>query len=90
MSAESRSKSAPPDFARFAKRLCIKSFAGSRIANTRRKDSEMINTTTETIFPLGQIYSTPGAIETLTESAQSIEEFLNRHQRGDWGVRRVR
>jgi hypothetical protein len=44
----------------------------------------MINST-ETLFPLGRTYSTPGALETLSESAQSVAEFLNRHQRGDWG-----
>ncbi len=44
----------------------------------------MINTT-ETLFLLGQIFTTPGAIETLTEAAQSATEILTRHVRGDWG-----
>jgi hypothetical protein len=41
--------------------------------------------TTETLFPLGQIFTTPGAMETLTESAQSATECLTRQVRGDWG-----
>jgi hypothetical protein len=36
------------------------------------------------LFPLGQTYATPGAIEALSEAGQGAEEFLNRHQRGDW------
>jgi len=37
------------------------------------------------LFPLGQVVSTPGVIETLAESNQSPFEFLVRHARGDWG-----
>jgi len=36
-------------------------------------------------FPLGQILATPGAIEALEESGQTINEFLDRHVQGDWG-----
>jgi hypothetical protein len=36
-------------------------------------------------FSLGQVYATPGAIEALNENGQDAIEFLNRHQRGDWG-----
>jgi len=36
-------------------------------------------------FSLGQLLSTPGALEALQESGQSPMEFLARHFRGDWG-----
>lgn len=36
-------------------------------------------------FPLGQILATPGVIEALEESGQTINEFLDRHVQGDWG-----
>lgn len=36
-------------------------------------------------FPLGQVVATPGALEALDESAQTAQEFLVRHQAGDWG-----
>ena len=34
-------------------------------------------------FPLGQLMSTPGALEALSQS--EIMEALTRHVRGDWG-----
>jgi len=37
------------------------------------------------LFPLGSIYATPGAIETLNESGQNVSELLRRHVSGDWG-----
>jgi hypothetical protein len=36
-------------------------------------------------FDFGQILSTPGALEALTESSQSPNEFLDRHRNCDWG-----
>ena len=36
------------------------------------------------LFPLGQTYATPGAIEALSEAGQDAAEFLKRHQHGDW------
>jgi len=36
-------------------------------------------------FDLGQIVATPGALAALAEAHQTPEEFLARHQRGDWG-----
>ena len=36
------------------------------------------------LFPLGQTYATPEAIEALSEAGQEAAEFFNRHQRGDW------
>jgi hypothetical protein len=44
-----------------------------------------ITTATKRLFPLGQTYITPGAMEALSEAGQGAAEFLNRHQRGDWG-----
>jgi hypothetical protein len=53
----------------------------------------MISTSTETsttttakkrLFPLGQMYATPGAIDALSEAGQRAAEFINRHQCGDW------
>lgn len=35
---------------------------------------------------LGQMLSTPGALEALEKSGQTPVEFLSRHQRGDWGI----
>ena len=36
-------------------------------------------------FDLGQLLSTPGALEAMAESNQSPMEFIARHVRGDWG-----
>ena len=36
-------------------------------------------------FDLGQLLSTPGALEALQESGQSPMEFIARHMKGDWG-----
>lgn len=38
------------------------------------------------LFPLGCVYMTVGAKEALEESNQMAEEFLARHQSGDWGI----
>jgi hypothetical protein len=55
---------------------------------TRKKGFQM-SKTAETIqaaplFPLGHTYSTPGALEALSEAGQGAAEFLQRHQTGDW------
>jgi hypothetical protein len=34
---------------------------------------------------LGQIVATPGALAALDEASQNPNEFLERHQSGDWG-----
>ena len=34
---------------------------------------------------LGQIVSTPGALSALAKTGESPNQFLRRHQRGDWG-----
>lgn len=35
------------------------------------------------LFPLGQLVSTPGALETFT--AEELGQALDRHRSGDWG-----
>ena len=41
---------------------------------------------TQALFPLGQVFATPGALAALEEAGQRPEEFLARHVTGDWGV----
>ena len=36
-------------------------------------------------LPLGQIVSTPGALDALAKAGQNGVEFLERHRHGDWG-----
>ena len=36
-------------------------------------------------FSLGQLVATHGALDALQNAGQTVEEFLNRHHRGDWG-----
>jgi len=36
-------------------------------------------------FPLGRVVATVGALEALVQAGQKPEEFLARHQAGDWG-----
>lgn len=46
----------------------------------------MSSTTQSTgLFPLGRTFATPGAIDALSASRQLPDEFLRRHQTGDWG-----
>ena len=37
-------------------------------------------------FPLGQVVSTPAAIQLLEDNTTSFISFLERHAQGDWGV----
>jgi len=37
------------------------------------------------LFCLGQVVTTPGAMDALLESGQPPSEFLVRHIQGDWG-----
>jgi len=37
------------------------------------------------LFSLGQVVSTPGAIEALEQAGQEPLELLSRHVTGDWG-----
>jgi hypothetical protein len=38
------------------------------------------------LFPLGQVVATLGAMDALEKAGQSPIEFLQRHERGDWGI----
>ena len=38
-----------------------------------------------TLFPLGQIVATPGALAALAKAGQTPLDFLTRHVCGDWG-----
>jgi hypothetical protein len=45
-----------------------------------------LNMTTATArFELGQLMTTPGALEALIAAGQQPMEFIRRHQQGDWG-----
>jgi hypothetical protein len=38
-----------------------------------------------TRFPLGQVVATPGALKALAAAGHTPQEFISRHQTGDWG-----
>ena len=40
---------------------------------------------TQTLFPLGQVVATPGALEALEKAQTSPSELLTRHVGGDFG-----
>ena len=37
------------------------------------------------LFPLGRIVATPGALDALQQAGHTAQEFLARHGAGDWG-----
>ena len=37
------------------------------------------------LFPLGRIVATPGALDALQQAGHTAQEFLARHSAGDWG-----
>jgi hypothetical protein len=37
------------------------------------------------LFPLGEVFATPGALAAIEKAGQSPAEFLSRHMTGDWG-----
>jgi len=37
------------------------------------------------LFSLGAVVATPGALEALERAGDLPEQFLGRHERGDWG-----
>lgn len=37
------------------------------------------------LFPLGQLYATPGAIEACEEAGVTPIDYITRHATGDWG-----
>ncbi len=51
-----------------------------------RRKLETLNESKKALFPSGEIYLTIGAREALEESNQLPNEFLARHQSGDWGI----
>ena len=36
-------------------------------------------------FQLGEVVATPGALDALSESNESVAKFVRRHMLGDWG-----
>ena len=47
---------------------------------------EKIENQPQVLFPLGKVFMTVGAREVLEESNQSANEFLIKHQSGDYGI----
>lgn len=47
-------------------------------ANTRKSG-------TASLFPLGQVVATPGALGALDQYAINAPDLIQRHQSGDWG-----
>lgn len=39
----------------------------------------------KTLFSLGHVVATPGALDALRQAGQRPDELLNRHSAGDWG-----
>jgi len=39
----------------------------------------------ETLFPLGRLLATPGALDAIEQSGDRLVLFLLRHAAGDWG-----
>ncbi len=50
-----------------------------------QNNNTITKTENKALFSLGQIFLTIGAREALTESNQMPNEFLAKHQSGDWG-----
>lgn len=50
-----------------------------------RRKLETLNESAN-LFPLGSVYLTIGAQEALDESSQLPNEFLDMHQKGNWGI----
>jgi hypothetical protein len=40
---------------------------------------------TRTLFPLGRVLATAGALEALSDAKQGASVFLELHQEGEWG-----
>jgi hypothetical protein len=49
------------------------------MANVPASEGRTVN------LPLGQIVSTPGAIDALAKAGQDTAALLERHRHGDWG-----
>jgi hypothetical protein len=50
-----------------------------------QNNNTITKTQNKVLFPLGQIFLTVGARESLEESNQLPHEFLAKHQSGNWG-----
>jgi hypothetical protein len=50
-----------------------------------RRKLETLNEKSSVLFPLGQVFLTVGAREALAESGQMPNQFLSRHEKGDYG-----
>jgi hypothetical protein len=59
--------------------------AVSSTEHRRQEEAEMIAVKSP-LFKLGQVLATPGALEALAKTGQSVWEFVSRHAAGDWGV----
>ena len=44
-----------------------------------------MSTTTKPKFELGQLITTPGAMRALSRNGTSADQYVKRHQGGDWG-----
>ena len=51
-----------------------------------RRKLENLNEKSPALFPLGEVYLTIGAKDALEESNQTPNEFLAKHQTGDFGI----
>src|SRR5712692_11595502 len=49
------------------------------------KEFQMQPITKHSLFSLGQVVATPGALTALQKAGQQPQEFLARHLQGDWG-----
>jgi hypothetical protein len=53
--------------------------------STMSRANDRNNTGTATLFQLGQVVATPGALDLLARAAVNATALLYRHQHGDWG-----
>jgi hypothetical protein len=44
-----------------------------------------LNLVKDDLFPLGEIVGTPAVLQKLSNLNQTVEEYLFRHEKGDWG-----
>jgi hypothetical protein len=52
---------------------------------SQRKGGDAMPATMNTLFALGRLVATPGALAALEENGQGCTEYLERHVGGDWG-----
>jgi len=46
----------------------------------------MIAQIPEPLFELGRVVATEAALQSIKDSGQEVDGFLNRHVHGDWGI----